>query len=148
MKNILFLAVIVAITGCFGGPDSPEGLLKMYVNDVSNKKLDRDYYNKYTTGKLQSVIESMSDEDLEKYSDKSSIKNPKVKILKKSCEDSKCILTYIVSYETYTNDAKSFISEVKKLAEVLKDDGNWKIADVTNMKTYHESLEPINALEK
>jgi SepF-like predicted cell division protein (DUF552 family) len=42
------------------------------------------------------------------------------------------------------NDKATFTSEVKKIAEIVNENGNWLIADVSNIKTYHEALEPIN----
>ena len=44
------------------------------------------------------------------------------------------------------NDKAAFSSEVKKIAELNLVTGKWLIADVTNIKTYHESLDPINAV--
>ena len=81
---------------------------------------------------------------------KKSLKNIKIdsyKMLSKSCQDKKCFITYSVSYLTKIDDKAQFSSEVKKIAEMVQIENKWLISDVSNIKTYHESLEPINPLE-
>jgi hypothetical protein len=69
------------------------------------------------------------------------------KVLSKSCQENKCFLTYSISFKT-TVESSHFQSEVKKIAEIQLVDGRWLIAEVSNVKTYHEAMEPINALEQ
>lgn len=147
MKNMLFLLVLVISFSCTNGAETPEGLIEMFVKDVSTKKIDRDYYQKFTTGKFLEVVESLSDEDLEKNERMAGVDDVSVKIISKSCQDDKCVLTYIVKYNTNSKEDKSFASEVKKVAEVVKSGEDWKLSDLRNMKTYHESEEAINPMQ-
>lgn len=95
---------------------------------------------------MKQSFEIMSDEDFNKFADLRSIRSDSFKILSKSCQEKKCFVTYSVAYKT-KNEEASFSSEVKKIAELVLIEGKWLIADVSNIKTYHESLEPISALE-
>lgn len=78
------------------------------------------------------------------------VKKADTKIINSKCESSKCIVTFIVDY-TYQfkeEGTKSYKNEVKKIAEVEKVDGDWKISNVTNLKTYIEAQEPIDTAPK
>ena len=75
------------------------------------------------------------------------IKKDSFHILSKSCEEKKCSLTYSLSYKTNKDDKATFSSEVQKIAQMVLIEDKWLIAEVNNVKTFHESLEPINPLE-
>mgnify|MGYP001403214342 CR=1 FL=1 len=147
MIKFILMFVFVA---CSYSPKSPEGLIKMYVSDTSTKKVDREYYEKYTTGEILDATNEMTDDELETSSKMGNVKKAQTKIVMKKCEnDDKCVVTYIVEY-TYQSAAEkkaTFKNEVKKIAEVEKVDGSWKIASVTNLKTYIEANEPIDAMK-
>jgi hypothetical protein len=143
MKKMIYLLSFVVMFSCTKGADTPEGLIKTFVKDVATKKIDRDYYQKYTTGKFLAVVEDQSDEDLEKNTRMPGVKRVNVKILSKNCDGPKCIITYIVSYLTQTKEDSNFKSEVKKIAEVIKVEEYWKLANLRNLKTYHESTTAI-----
>lgn len=64
------------------------------------------------------------------------------KFVSKSCQEKKCYVTYVVGYAT-----KDAATKVEKIAEMLEEKDQWLIAKVSNVKTVHESLEPINPLE-
>jgi uncharacterized protein YjaG (DUF416 family) len=89
----------------------------------------------------------MKDVDFDKFADMKNIKSESFKVLSKSCQDNKCHLTYSVSYLTIKDNKTQFSSQVDKIAEMVKSENGWLIADVSNIKTYHESLEPINSVE-
>jgi len=89
----------------------------------------------------------MSDQDFKNFADMQNIKSKSFKILSKSCQEEKCLLTYSISYQTTNGDQVQFSSEVKKTAELVKTGSNWLISEVSNIQTFHESLEPLNGLE-
>lgn len=146
MKYLLMIFLVVA---CSKDIKTPEGLLTKFTEDITTKKMDRDYYSKYTTGKMKESIEKLSDEEFDSYGNLSRVENAKVEVLKKNCTADKCALTYIVKYDYKSEGSKDkdFKSEVKKVANLVKVEETWKIEDVSNIKTYHESVKPINALE-
>lgn len=144
MKIILFLLLLVSFVGCKEDATTPEGLLNKFVVDITTKKLDRDYFDKYTTGKMLESIEQLNEDEFEKFSNLANAKDPKIEVSKKNCSDSRCSLTYVVKYDYHIKKQKEFKTEVKKLATLVKDGEIWKIEEVSNLKTYHEATNPIN----
>lgn len=146
MKNAMnsFIGIMVLLaTSCSPSPSTPEGLLKMFVNDVTTKKVGKDYYLKYTAGELRESLDELSEEEVAQRSFLENVKSAKVDILNKNCQKEKCALTYVVKYDMYSEQKKAFEAETKKLAEIAKIDNKWKITGVTNLKTFYESLDPI-----
>jgi len=144
MKFLMMSIIIMVLMSCTkDDAKTPEGLLTMFAKDITTKKLDKEYFDKYTSGKMLESIEQLNEEEFEKFSNLSNIKDPKITISKKNCSDDKCTLTYIVKYDHHVDKAKEFESEVKKLATVIKDGETWKIEEVTNLKTFHEAIKPI-----
>lgn len=146
MKMFWSLTLIFILIGCTKGAKSPDGLIKMFAKDVATKKLDMDYFEKYTTGDMLAAIQDLGLEDFEKKTRMVNVTGVKVKILNKNCEGQKCIITYNVKYDTKNKKEGTFGSEVKKVAELEQDQEYWKLAKVTNLKTFHESNEAINPL--
>lgn len=153
MKNIAIIALVAGIFwACTPNPSTPEGLLRMYINDVTTKKVDKDYYLRWTTGNLLESVEAMDDEELTSRSYLENVRKTKVKVLNQNCQEEKCVLTYVVSYDTAEkseneSEKVAFSSETKKLAEFHREGDEWKIASVTNLKTFIEAKEPISPLE-
>ena len=146
MKLISFVLILL-FASCMKNDLSPEAALKDFVDSRIGKVVDRDFVLERVTGKMLQSFENMAAEDFEKFADMKNIKMDSFKILSKSCQDKKCFMTYSVSYLSKADDKVQFSSEVKKIAEMVQVDNKWLISDVSNIKTYHESLEPINPLE-
>jgi hypothetical protein len=126
---------------------TPEAALKSMVESRMGKIVSREDVLEQVTSPMKESIENMSEEDFVKFSDLKNIERNSFKVLSKSCQEKKCFVTYSLSYTTNTEGKAKFTSEVKKIAEILNVDGKWLISDISNIKTYHESLEPINPLE-
>jgi hypothetical protein len=147
MRNIIILIIIFSLYGCDKGAKTPEGLIKKYVSDITSRAVDKDFFEKHTAGELWDQVSALGDDDFRKFVDLNKIKNPKIEISNKVCAGDKCTLTYIIRYDVVDGADKIFRSEVKKVATVERFGEIWKILDVTNIKTYHESTEPIEALK-
>jgi hypothetical protein len=144
----LFILLLFLFVSCLATDLSPESALKDFVDSRIGKIIERDFVIERVTGKMLQSFENMSDEDFQKFADMQNIKADSFKILSKSCQENKCFITYSISYLTKGDTKKTiFSSEVKKIAEMIKVENKWLIADVSNIKTYHESMEPINPLE-
>lgn len=111
------------------------------------KTVTRDFILERVTGKMRQSLANISDEDFKKFADLRNVQRDSFKVISKSCQAKTCFITYSVAFRTKENDETKFTSEVKKIAEVVNEDGKWLIADVSNIKTYHEALEPINPLQ-
>ncbi len=146
MKAWLFLILFLSVA-CMRDTSTPEGALKDFVESRLGHVVTREFVLDRVTGNMMQSFKNMSDEDFSKFADMRTIKKESFKVLSKSCQDKKCFMTYSVAYTTDKNEKKSFNSEVKKIAELNLVEGKWLIADVSNIKTYHESLEAINPLE-
>lgn len=145
-KFLLSVGIVSLFMACTPSPKTPEGLLRLYISDVTTKELDKDYYLERTAGTLREQVESMNEDELAKSSYLKNVSKVKVDILSKNCQGEKCAITYVVSYDSKKGDKVASSSETKKIAELLKEEGKWKISSVTNLKTFIESNEPIEPL--
>lgn len=146
MKWIFNIAVTLFLVSC-SGAKSPQALLENVLSKRQNNTLSKDYMLDVTAGSLNEEISLMSDEDYNSYTSSLGITQGSYKILSENCEsETKCTVTYILSYKSTENDTKVFSSEIKKVATVEKIEGEWKLIDMSNIKTFHEALEPINPL--
>lgn len=138
------LPLLLLLTSCLKDDLSPEGALKTFVESRLGNVVTREFVLERVTGKLRLSLENVTDEEFSKFADLRNVKKDSFKILAKSCQEKKCYLTYSISYQTMRNDKTAFTSEVKKIAEIVNENGKWLIAEVNNIKTYHEALEMIN----
>jgi len=143
----LFLLSLFFLVSCLEDNRSPEAALKDFVEIRIGNVVTRNSLIEKVTGKMRQSLENVSDEDFQQFADMRNVARDSFKILSKSCQEGTCFITYSISYKTKQDDKSVFSSEVKKIAELSLVSGKWLIADVTNIKTYHESLEPINALQ-
>ncbi len=146
MKILIYL-VLVLLVSCLEDNRSPEAALKDFIEVRIGNVVTRNSIIDKVTGKMRQSLENVSDEEFKQFADLRNVSRDSFKILSKSCQEETCFLTYSISYKTKQDDKNAFTSEVKKIAELTLVSGKWLIADVTNIKTYHESLEPINALQ-
>ena len=141
------IPLVLLSVGCLQDNLSPEGALKSFVEGRMGQVVTREYILERVTGKMRQSLENVTEEEFTKFADLRNIQKDSFKVLSKSCQEKKCFITYSVSFRTREKDETRFTSEVKKIAEVVNENGKWLIADVSNIKTYHEALEPINPLE-
>lgn len=144
MKHCLFLLFL--LVGCFEDNRSPEAALKNFIDERMGTVVSREDMLERVTGRMRQSLENISEEDFQKFADLKSVSRESFKILSKSCQNEKCFLTYSMTYKSTTPDQAKFSTEVKKIAELQNVKGKWLISDVSNIKTYHEALSPIDAL--
>lgn len=140
MRFQLLIITFIFFTSCTQKV-GPEKTLNEFINYRFEKSQNKSDLLKMTTGTLKERIEQFSDSELSKFLDSKKLIKKKVKVLNKSCENEVCHLTYIVGYlqESKSSKDSSFKVEVKKIAKLEKADNKWKLADVSNIKTYIES---------
>ncbi len=144
----LFILLTVLLTlSCVDDKLSPESALKNFVEARFEAVVTKNFVLERVTGKLKQGLENTSDEEFAKFSDLRKMKKDSFKILTKSCQEKQCFITYSVAYKTNEDDKTVYTTEVKKIAELQNIEGKWLIADVSNVKTYVEAIEPINPLE-
>lgn len=144
--KFLFLSLFF-LASCLEDNRSPESALKEFIEIRIGNVVTRSSLIDKVTGKMRQSLVNVTDEEFQQFADLRNVERDSFKILSKSCQEETCFLTYSISYKTKQNEKNVFSSEVKKIAELSLVSGKWLISDVTNIKTYHESLEPINALQ-
>lgn len=142
-----FFLSLFFLVSCLDDNRSPEAALTEFIELRIGTVVTRSALVGKVTGKLRASLESITDEEFQQFADLRNVQRNSFKILSKSCQQETCFVTYSISYKTKEDGKDAFSSEVKKIAELNLVSGKWLIADVTNIKTYHESLQPINALE-
>ncbi len=144
--KLLLCALLFLLVSCLEDNRSPEAALKDFIEIRIGNVVTKSSLIEKVTGKMRASLESVTDEEFQQFADLRNVQKDSFKILSKSCQEETCFITYSISYKTKQNDKNAFSSEVKKIAELSLVTGKWLIADVTNIKTYHEGLEPINAI--
>lgn len=144
--RLLLLSFLFLFASCLNENLSPESALKDFIEARMGSTVTREFVLEKVTGKMLQSLENMSDEDFQKFADLRNVRKDSFKVLSKSCQENRCFLTYSIAYKT-TLEKASFSSEVKKIAELQLIENKWFIADVSNIKTYHEANEPISPLE-
>jgi hypothetical protein len=143
MKTLILALIFLS---CQPKDHSPENALKHFIEARMERIISKDEVLSLVTGKFKQAIEALNDEEFSQFADLKSVKKDGFKILSKTCQGKTCYVTYVLTYKKLTNDKASAISENKKIAELVFEEGKWLIAEVSNLKTYVESLAPIEPL--
>ncbi len=145
MKLILMMIFIsVACTK----KNTPEGVLSDFISKRFEGNIDKEVIVEYITGELAQEIETMSDEEFNEFVAIDQLKKRKLVISNKSCENNKCYLTYLLSYNTIEDGQKAFQTDTKKIAEISNTESGWKISKITHLKTFHDSKQEIDITDK
>lgn len=97
---------------------------------------------KQTTGELEGNLKSLSEEDRAKFEQTSQFKKKSLKILSRDCNDKKCKISYIISYER-KSEGNPYNAEIRNIAQLSLIEGDWKIESVGGLKSYFESKKDI-----
>ena len=143
LTPILFLLLFL-LANCTRNHQDAEGFLKYFIEERMGSKVSKDFLLEHVTGKMKDTINSLSEEEFETFADLSQFRKDSLKIISKSCQISKCFVTYSLGYANKASEDFHYKTEVKKIAEIVYEEKKWLIADVVNVKTHHESLQPIN----
>lgn len=122
--------------------EGPEQVLRSYINIRFQEKQNFDDLIAKTTGELRSNLKSLSDEERIKFDQSGQFKKNALKILSKDCSDKKCDITYIISYER-KNQENPYKAEIRNIAKLVNEDGDWKISSVGGLKSYFGSKKEI-----
>lgn len=139
------LILFLFITGC-QYKAGPEKILEDFINYRLSGNQEKDFYLESTTGKMKDFIGSMGPEEFQNFTKADRFSNSKIKIDFKKCSEKQCSITYTIKYDYSSEEegTKGFESEIKKVAQLENEEGQWKISDLMNVKTFIKSNEPIN----
>lgn len=147
MKILIFLqvfAVSLLMSSC-QKEVSPEAGLRSYVNYASTGSATKEGFLERSTGDLRASLETMDEEQFKIFSEqmKHSVRKD-FDIHKKNCQELRCFITYTLEYEAQSKEQAIYRVDVRKIAELVKEDEQWKIASVENVKSYYEGSSELS----
>jgi hypothetical protein len=141
--NIILLVVVLLISFSCEKKDGPDSVLKKFVHYRFGANQSRDTMLDMTTGILSMKIADMTEQEFSSFSNMGGYKLSRFDIHIRKCTEDQCYLTYVVKYSISKLNEVSFKVEVKKIADMKLENGVWKIADVSNIKSFYDSKKPI-----
>jgi ABC-type Zn uptake system ZnuABC Zn-binding protein ZnuA len=138
-----FLFLIFFTVSC-SKEATPESALKDFVLHRMSSSQSKESILEMTTGKFQKSLQQMNDEQLKAFFKVGNIRRRSFKVLAKKCEAQTCELTYVLKYDQLDGGAQQYMLEVKKIAELININGDWKLSDIVDLKTYIEANSPLN----
>ncbi len=145
--NSITLILLLGLISCTKRADNPEQVLRDFIEIRFKNSQDIGTLLTYATGDFKTSLETMTDRDIEFFT-KHGLKKRKLEITNSICQESTCSITYIISLDEYNGDTLQNSSELKKIAKLELVGEDWKISDITNIKTYHDLKEPIDVTPK
>lgn len=140
----IFLLLMGSLYSCTKTHD-PENILREYIGYRFSENQSRGQLLEMTTGELQQNIEAMNDDEFAQFVNVSRYIKKDVRILTNKCTEAECYITYILKYDIVVDDKnKTHSAEIKKVAKLMNVDGDWKVADVNNIKTFFDSQKAID----
>lgn len=119
---------------------APEDVFKKFVGEGQSNPSRSDMMA-LSTGRMRDYFEAMSDDDFEKGVKKDFSQKANIQIKHKICDNLKCSITYTSSYSSSENGVKSYDIESKKVIYMSKIGEEWKVEDVSTVKSYYEGRE-------
>ncbi len=140
---IFFVGVSLLVTSC-QREMTPESALRGYVEYRFGEGQSISELLSRTTGPLHERLQEMSEEEFQNFLEMREYRLRRFRVERTSCQDEqKCHLTYLLRYDQFNDNIKTFSVEVRKIAEIVAEGNTWKIADVKDVKTFFDSKEPI-----
>lgn len=138
MKLLLPLLILLSCSK----NTSPESTLREFINMRFSNGQNKSDLIQLTTGEFKASLEEMTEEDFKLFTGFTIVKNS-LDISSSNCGLNECAITYVLRYTTTDDGVKTMVTEVKKIAQLSYVDDYWKISDVQNLKSFHDSLRPI-----
>ena len=145
MKLITALLLIIAISSsCVDKKGTPESALVNYISmRFSGKIQKRAEFSELLTGKYKKLVDALTEQQYSSFFNLSGRKLNKTSIASTENKSANQVyITYIVSYRSDSPHDKAK-TDLKQIALLEKENGSWKIAEVSGIKTYHDMKEPI-----
>ena len=152
MKYIAFiLLLLLALMVSCRKEKTAENALIDFISYRFQENQSRDALLEKTHGRFKDLIAGMDEVEFKKFASVDRLQKQSFKIVLENCKADICFITYTLSYVDFKDDKKreaKFNIDVKKIAKIERQDENWLISDVQNVKTYINSKEKINITDK
>lgn len=145
--KILSVFLLLFMISC-NKESTPESALEDFINYRFESGQSKEDILEMTTGPLYEKLSSLTEEELQKFTDVKDLSKRKLKVLIKNCEEDTCYLTYVLRYVKGNETPRDYSVEVKKIAQVNKVEEKWLLSDVSNVKTYIESKKELKIEEE
>ncbi len=146
MKYIILITMFAFLSSC-QTEVGPQAAIRDYISfRFSGENISKSEVLNRLTGKFYKYVEEMDGSEFSEFRIKDRYQKRSFKILSTKCEELTCYITYNLKYDSYQNNVRTASSEIKKIAELQKDGTAWKIADINNIKTFHNSRKTIEIL--
>ena len=147
MRAVIGFGLLLVVFSCAKKPNTPEGALTKFVNYRFSGNQVKEKLLEMTSGEFYESIARMSEEAFNIFSSMP-VKKKSFKILKTQCGGTECSITYFIRYDSFKDGSKDFSVEAKKIAILKNVEGMWKIAEVSNIKEFHDAEESIEVIGK
>ncbi|MBC99627.1 MAG: hypothetical protein CME63_17920 [Halobacteriovoraceae bacterium] len=145
--KILSVFLLLFMFSC-NKESTPESALEDFINYRFESGQSKEDILEMTTGPLYEKLNSLTEEELQKFTDVKDLSKRRLKVLIKNCEEDTCYLTYVLRYVKGNETPRDYSVEVKKIAQVNKVEEKWLLSDVSNVKTYIESKKELKIEEE
>ena len=139
MKKLLPLLALLPIIFSCTKKSTPETVLREFVAKRFSESFSVNDFKEYLGGEILEEVTANDGEYIEKINETNKFKMGKFKVNAKRCIEDKCFLTYSLDYkapyEGEENTESNVSITVRKIAEMKKDQGAWKIFGITDVKT-------------
>jgi len=142
--KIIFFCILAIFISCNKTQQGPAETLTSFIEYRFSNNQTKEGLLVYMTSKASEEIQAMSEGDLVDLFKVEKYRKRNFKIVTEKCTEDKCFMTYILEYDVLTETkTRDFSSEVKKIAELQKINEQWKVSNIENVKTFVESIKPI-----
>jgi hypothetical protein len=143
MKKVIFFLFVLLISSC-SRDNSPEGVLSGYINKRFKAGVAADDFQSFFGGELLEEMSQLSEDQINRVNNIKGSKSS-FKIDYKRCNGTEeCFLTYTLKYDTKAKADKASSDvrvKVKKIAQMRTVDGNWRIFDISDVKSHYDYKE-------
>lgn len=144
MKHYILIILTIFIFQSCQSQKGPTIVLKEFLSYRFKQDQNKEDVLKYITGSFKEKVLALSESDIKDFLNSSKLVKKKLKIEIKKCDESKCFLTYVLSYKQNGIDNEAYEIDVKKIAELHLIDDTWKIENVSNIKSYIEAQKGLD----
>jgi len=117
--------------------------LKTYIEKRFNTRITKIEVSTYLTGDLLENVNKLTEKEFQNYAELNKHKLIDLEILSEECSEIECVITYDLLYHINDDKVGTPKAGVKKIAYILKENDDWKISRIENLKTSFEFLDPL-----
>lgn len=122
----------------------PEESLRSYIDYSVSAKSTREGFIERSTGTMKERLELMENAEFSEFAkEMAHVEKKRVKFNHTSCQENKCFITYTLSYDGQSEGVSVYEVEVRKIAELVQEEETWRLANISNVKSYYEAASEI-----